>query len=752
MRLTLRTLLAYLDGILEPQDAQDIAKKIEESPYASNLVEHIRDVMQRLRLGAPSLTDRNAKLDANAVAEYLDNTLSSDDVSDFEKICLDSDIHLAEVAACHQILTLVLGEPADIDPVSRQRMYQQKDRLEGSVPTPPPPPPPPPIGSVSTLVPPQLDLGESDVNGQRVRPMVPEYLRESQRRRHWLSTAIGAALVLGFVVVGLLVTPGKPLSKWFGRKEAAVSVKTTSAKAAPSASSTDESAQPSAAEPSGVAASESAPSSVKPDEKPSERTSVAGQPETPPQSPQTEKHPTAQPSQEPTTVKSSREKEPATKVTPDHSTAEIKIKPTPEPAVKDRQEPSKDSEAKPGQVVESPLPVEPLARMMSTDQVLLREDAKNGWTRVEPNEALMPQQLEVLPTYRVKLALTSGVTLEILGGTRLELLPARAKDPPGIRVVYGRVVMMPLARSDTQLRVEFGKRVGVLTFSDTQAVAAIDVRRRVPPGLDPTEDTLPMTADLYASSGNLVWHESEPEEKSLVLKAPRWVGFDANQTSEPMTKESPKWITTDPISLLDRKASLAIASPALWPTDQSARVALSELSSASRPQKEVRWLALRCLAFIDQFQEMAMVLNDPAYRLDWSDYVDELRQAVTRSAESAKAVKHTLEKHYPQQASKLFRMLCNYSNDDLAAGEDVKLVDALNDEVLAVRVLSYWNLKDLTGVGGGLYRPDQTQAKRQQPMRRWQERLKDGKIRVKETESTTGPAETKASATGKRSP
>ena len=98
MRLTLRTLLAYLDGLLPAEQRSELDAKVAGSPVAPQLIERIRGVVARPGLAAPRTDGRGLAEDANTVAEFLDNALLADRLEAFERICIDSDIHLANLA------------------------------------------------------------------------------------------------------------------------------------------------------------------------------------------------------------------------------------------------------------------------------------------------------------------------------------------------------------------------------------------------------------------------------------------------------------------------------------------------------------------------------------------------------------------------------------------------------------------------------------------------------------------------------
>lgn len=130
MRLTLRTLLAWKDGVLPQEERDSLGEKVNASQVARQLIERINAVVGSANVASPRIGAKGLVADANSVAEYLDNALPAERLESFETICLESDMHLAEVAACHEILAEVARDPAVIAPLDEPRRQALLESIE----------------------------------------------------------------------------------------------------------------------------------------------------------------------------------------------------------------------------------------------------------------------------------------------------------------------------------------------------------------------------------------------------------------------------------------------------------------------------------------------------------------------------------------------------------------------------------------------------------------------------------------------
>jgi hypothetical protein len=683
--------------------------------------------MRRLRLAAPSLSERGPGLDANTVAEYLDNTLSGGRVPDFEKVCLESDVHLAEVASCHQILTLVLGEAAEIRPEARERMYQL--------------PKLPVAEQVDPEMTPDGELGDEDrapepgEKPRRRKPTVPDYLREPRKKRRLFPVAAVLLLAAVFLVIVLTALGqferGTPLGDWWASLRGADQAQPELAERAvlPEPGELQQPAGPPEQQPEAVAPGPGEaplpgePLTPAPSEPPLEGTApgepaVPEQP-APPDQPPAEPGLPAEPGAE---LPGQPPAEPA--LPPD----EVQVEPSPEPGAEPGAEPGNEPAAEPPDVAAtSP---QRMGRLMSEDQVLLRfDEPADSWQRVRGKEFLLPEcKLVALPTYHPEVTLAAGFTLEVLGGSEIELAGPDGEDLAGLRIRYGRVFIMPLADAGTRLRLLVGEQAGVITFADAESVAAVEVSPVHLAGTDPEGPQPPPVAALYAKSGQILWQEPAAQ-RPVQLTARTCLVLDGQPASAPVAvDEFPPWVITNPaelVGLLDGRASAWLEREQLE-ADRPALLTLREAAEDRR--KEVRWLAARCLAHLGRFDPMIGALNDPESKPDWPDCIAELRAAVARGPRTAAGVRQALEKQHGEDAAALYRMLWGYTAEELRDGNEAeRLVGYLDHETLAFRVLSFWNLKELTG-WGLFYKPDQTAAKREAAVQKWNERLRSGEI------------------------
>ncbi len=735
MRLTLATLLAYLDNVLEPADAQVLAEKIEKSDFASGLVMRIRSVSRKLRMGAPKVEGKGLGRDPNSVAEYLDGSLAPERLGEFERLCLESDVQLAEVASCHQVLAMVLNKPAEVPAQLRERVYglakqaeaarlATPNRVDGahgqavevqSSGSPPLPPKPSAAASSASLLTPPSEKGKVPVEPvappmTRV-PVVPDYLRAANAGSGWKLWAGLAAVFL--LAVGILRLMGPfdgshPLAKIMGVGPAVAVVPPAPVPPQPNI-------QPNPIPP--VPAVVPIPVPVAPP-LPADPFS----PLVPPQPQPLEPAPAVPMPKPPAPV------EPLPGERPE-------VPPPPVPVPGTLPGPKPVDPLKPV----SPLPVPPppnpsetvdVGRFTSDEQVLARlvTDPKTKmslWNRLAPRSLLgTGERLVVLPTYRPQLTLASGIQATFAGESAFRMeKPAQAGGARMI-VEYGRFMLVSVGAAGGQVELELAGLKGVISLADADAGVAIEVRRFLPPGVradNPNAEVI-RVIDLFVTGGRVVWQASEdPAIEIPPSHVATYVADQLPRAGGPF--EAPAWIDVKSLADIERRASIDMEAELLL--DKPLDITLAEHAAGRRV--EVRSLAARSLAALDQYEAILAELNDQRQYSYWAADIDSLRFALARSSDSAARMLVTLQNQRPENARLIYDMLIGASDEQLVGGSAAQLVKSLESNEVDVRVVALDSLRRVTGLML-MYRPEKPLASNSTSIQKWKEKLKDNLI------------------------
>lgn len=305
---------------------------------------------------------------------------------------------------------------------------------------------------------------------------------------------------------------------------------------------------------------------------------------------------------------------------------------------------------------------------------------------------------------------------------------------------FGRMMISTLGQEGCRLRLQVAGRSGTVIFGDAESRLAVEVSRAPGPNGNPETQPAPLTTDLYATSGKILWQDGA-DRKPVIVHAPVRLRLNEQPLEAEAVDDFPQWIVADTMSLLDQRASVTIQL-GLEP-GRSAILGLREL--AEHRHREVRWLAVRCLGFIGDFQLMVEALDDPNEKSAWLDDVDELRTAVRRSPVAAAQVREVMEKLHGEEGVRLYEMLWKCGEEGPDEEEAAALVADLDHDTLAFRRLSFWNLRRLTGGATFAYRPEDIAPKRFPAVRKWKERLSSGLLpRPEAPDDQPGPAEEEA--------
>ncbi len=716
MRLTLRTMLAYLDDMLEPYQTKQIGQKIQESPVAGVLVSRIREVMRRRRLSAPDVSGSHIGIDSNIVAQYLDNTLPPEQVADVERVLLSSDELLAEVAACHQVLTLILGEPCEVSAHSRERLYalgpvSASDQLRVD-------------DSSATATTSASDNGAGIAAGiaaavavpstaagvQLVRPgsshEIPEYLRPSP-----FSKVAGPTIVIAVIAVACVGTFLSDPSFLKGVNQAQRELAKNSRGAS---NSTVREGLPSTT----VSEADGVPMTN--DANAVNTTATTRLDPAPP----------------PDAADDSKMVPAATATINSPGAATVAVKPKSVVPGPSDPVPPAPAPVNPKPVVA--LPAVPV-QLISNEGVLLRfSDVDQHWF-LAPKQSVLKsgEPLACLEPYEAVLSFDQGtVRATVLGDSALRVMEATDLAATGLEVRHGRVLFQG-SRQDGQqplaLAVVIGQDIWKLELLTPQTVCALEVLPTPSTGFEKVREPNRYSGVLYVLAGTVKWTSALGASQDVAERTGLPLSSDqaaANKQTAVSFPTAPDW--TDPakrkLAPLRRYALLFEKEFALdQPADPSMQALIQHTNS------KISELAVRGLALTQSYSALTQALAVCPHEEGRFAARDGLYEWLPLGADHGALLKKELETHYPPaDVEMMYRLLWGYTRED---GRDKltshQLVGLLHNNHVVVRELADFWIERLIGRKTE-YRATNLPAQRESQIRRIEKLIEDNGALVKD--------------------
>ena len=785
MRLTLRTLLAWLDNVLPPETQKQLGDKVTDSPVAQQIVSRIRGVVERPQVSAPTVLGKGLANDANSVAEYLDNTLALDRLQPFERICIESDVHLAEVAACHTLLAQMNEDPtvlAPLDKAGRARLLAAMGHLSATAEATATREQTTARNGVATL------QASASIGAQK-----PAGVSEKIQCDSVLLDAKGVRDRTQFAMRGRVDSAGTPprsrsqnasLGAWAAAVCAMVLLLLLGFFLVRATAGSRRPPVPVQPAPS-VAASEPANAGAI-------REQTNG--ENPTQSDATQSDPT----QNDAAVDAALNGEPLSDG-PAGADAEpqppapntigvpvqtalqadgVEVAETPLGEASQTRVPRGDAMAiaaiPPSSAV--PVPVDLTAGLATAGRsqngvgfvgrsgLLLHkivEAGQSAWVPFAAGAAMAPpEELLVPPGFHTEFNV-QGVTISLLPRTKAKL----SVDPDGtprIEIVFGRAIVRA-SRRDAHLGMNAGQIIGTVIDGLIEPIA-IHVELERSAGANPAVDPTRVHAGIISVEGGFVWRQGAgqlPVDGGGLLEGMAvqglvesrnsisWDSLRPTRVTVARQRELPEWTKSatrsDPLekSACERLAARAVAS---LPLDQDLR----EIAAEKSGRVEDKQLAVSTLALLGEFNELVEVLcaSAPGRKLEarqWTTLeATTVPLALSRGTIAADKLRAAFETHSPHgKAEWLWAMARGFTDDDLTNGAAAGLVKSLDDGELVVRRYAFKCLTDIARSSETAklrYRPDWVLASRREGVQWWKGQLEKGAIRhAAESGGATGP-------------